>query len=408
MAKALHLFGGYGIELEYMIVHEDTREVFPVADELLKDRRGRYTNELTWGGMAWSNELVAHLIELKGARPFPALETVWQPFQEQVDTLNSRLKDLGARLLPGAVHPWMDPARDARLWPHGYTEIYSAFDRIFGCRSHGWTNLQSMHINLPFYNDEEFGRLHAAIRLLLPIMPALAASSPILDGAVTGFMDSRLEVYRANAQKIPSIAGYVIPEPIFSIKAYKQQILKQLYNDIAPHDPQRILRYEWVNARGAIARFERNTIEIRVLDVQECPMADLAIAWAVTHTLKALVAERWTPYAAQQAWAVEPLRDILLRVIRDAEQTAITDVDYMRMFGVKPSEMTAGALWQDMIEQVVPPHPVYTEALRVMIDEGPLARRILRRTGARPARADLDELLVAMMDALANGEMVRA
>ena len=41
-------------------------------------------------------------------------------------------------------------------------------------------------LNLPFSSDEEFGRLHAAIRLLLPLLPALAASSPLV------------EVYRAN------------------------------------------------------------------------------------------------------------------------------------------------------------------------------------------------------------------
>jgi hypothetical protein len=32
-----------------------------------------------------------------------------------------------------------------------------------------------------------------------------------------------------------------------------------------------VLRHEWVNARGAIARFDRSAIEIRVLDVAECP-----------------------------------------------------------------------------------------------------------------------------------------
>ena len=61
-----------------------------------------------------------------------------------------------------------------------------AFDRIFSCQGHGWANLQSMHINLPFADDAEFGRLHAAIRFLLPLLPGLTASSPVMDGAVTG------------------------------------------------------------------------------------------------------------------------------------------------------------------------------------------------------------------------------
>ena len=43
-----------------------------------------------------------------------------------------------------------------------------------------------MHVNLPFADDAQFARLHAAIRLVLPLLPALAASSPIAEGSVIG------------------------------------------------------------------------------------------------------------------------------------------------------------------------------------------------------------------------------
>ena len=56
--------------------------------------------------------------------------------------------------MPGGAHPWMDPARETRLWPHEDNEIYEAFDRIFGCTGHGWSNLQCVHLNLPFDDDE--------------------------------------------------------------------------------------------------------------------------------------------------------------------------------------------------------------------------------------------------------------
>src|SRR5690606_17301416 len=141
----------------------------------------------------------------------------------------------------------------------------------------GWANLQSVHLNLPFDGDEEFGRLHAAIRLVLPILPALAASSPLKDGHYTGLKDTRLDVYQSNQRKVPSIAGRVVPEQVFTQKDYEEQILQRNYQDIAPYDPEGILQDEWLNSRGAIARFQRNAIEIRVLDIQECPAADLAI-----------------------------------------------------------------------------------------------------------------------------------
>ncbi len=138
------------------------------------------------GAISWSNELVAHVVELKTSEPAAALAGLAQAFAEHVRRINDLLRPLGARLMPTGMHPWMDPARETRLWPHDYSEVYANFDRIFDCRGHGWSNLQSVHLNLPFADDEEFGRLHAAIRLLLPILPALAASSPIVERRTTG------------------------------------------------------------------------------------------------------------------------------------------------------------------------------------------------------------------------------
>src|SRR5690606_18371458 len=99
------------------------------------------------------------------------------------------------------------------------------FDRIFNCGGHGWANLQSVHLNLPFANDAEFGRLHTAIRLLLPLMPALAASSPLVERRMTGVLDNRLEFYRSNAKRVPSVTGLVVPEPALTRQEYEQDIL---------------------------------------------------------------------------------------------------------------------------------------------------------------------------------------
>jgi gamma-glutamyl:cysteine ligase YbdK (ATP-grasp superfamily) len=402
--QPLSLFEAVGIEIEYMIANAQTLSVSPLADELLRDDDGEYCDELEHGDIVWSNELVMHLVELKGRQPFRSLEHAWQPFQEQVGIINQRLESLDACLLPGGVHPWMDPASDARLWSRQNSEIYQAFDRIFGCRGHGWTNLQSMHINLPFSGDDEFGRLHAAIRLLLPIMPALAASSPILDSVATGLMDSRLEAYRTNAQMIPSVSGAVIPEPFFSIGEYREMILERLYRDMEPHDQAGILRYEWVNARGAIARFERNTIEIRVLDVQEHPAADLAIAWAIVHVLKALVDEQWCSCREQKAWAVEELRPIYNDVVRNADQADIANERYCAALGGPEQTVTAGSLWAQLIRRAVPVHPVYTPLLDSITTEGVLARRILRETGPAPDHVELHRLLERLALCLAQGK----
>ena len=264
----LTLFAAHGIEVEYMLVDGERLDVAPAADALLEAVAGLHTDEFENGGVAWNNELALHVIELKCNGPRPSLAGLGAEFAANVKLANDALGREGLRLMPTAMHPWMDP-NGVQLWPHGTREIYAAFDRIFSCKGHGWANLQSMQINLPFAGDEEFARLHAAVRFLLPILPGLAASSPIVDGERNGILDNRLVVYRGNCARIPSITGEVVPEPVGSIGEYHERVLEPIYRDLAPHDPEGVLRHEWVNARGAIARFDRMAIEIRVLDVQE-------------------------------------------------------------------------------------------------------------------------------------------
>ncbi|WP_304247701.1 glutamate-cysteine ligase family protein [Fibrobacter succinogenes] len=179
---------------------------------------------------------------------------------ESAQKANESLKSINAMLLPTAAHPFMDPA-EMKLWPYDCLDIYETYDRIFNCKGHGWANLQSTHINLSFNGDEEFGKLHGAIRALLPLIPAIAASSPFLDSKYCGFLDGRIETYRHNQEKIPSITGKVIPEAVFTYKDYEEQIFNRVKADIAPYDPEHLLNHFFLNSRGAIARFDRGACE---------------------------------------------------------------------------------------------------------------------------------------------------
>ncbi len=382
--RTLGLFEGVGVELEYMIVDAGSLDVLPRSDEVIRAVAREYTSEVERGALAWSNELVLHVLEIKTNGPASALTGLDDAVMEDVAEIEAILKGEGGRLMPGAAHPWMDPARETRLWPHEDNEIYQAFDRVFGCKGHGWSNLQCAHLNLPFDGDSEFGRLHAAIRLVLPIIPALAASSPVLDGRLTGLMDSRMHFYRENQKKIPSIAGQVIPEPVYTKRDYEEKILGPMYRDIAPFDSDEILRNEWLNARGAIARFDRSAIEIRIIDVQECPSADMAVLHAITCVLRALVSEKWQPLERQQRAATDALNSILVATTHTAEAAIIRDRDYLDAFGIRAREATAANVWEHLVGSVVAPSDGFADAwnraLRVILRDGPLARRIVRAT----------------------------
>lgn len=409
-APFLHLFQGYGIELEYMIVDRESLAVLPVADRILRTPRGEVVDELEAGSLCWSNELALHVVELKTNGPAPSLSGLAGLFSEHVARIQRLLEPLGGRLMPTAMHPLMDPAKETRLWPHGGRAVYEAYDRIFGCGGHGWANLQCIHVNLPFSGDEEFGRLHAAVRLLLPILPAIAASSPVVEGKVTGMLDSRLEVYRNNQRRIPSIAGRVIPEPVFTRRAYRERILTPVYRDLASHDPEGILRHEWVNSRGAIARFDRGTIEIRLPDMQECPAADLAVVALVVSAIRALVDAVHAPLSAQRMWEVEPLERILRATIRQGDSARIGDRRYLDLFGLPADGATAGELWRRLAQAAGEGFPADGEvrsACETILSEGVLARRILRALGRVPSPGRIREVYRALCACLEEGRLFR-
>ena len=375
-----NLFEAFGVELEYMIVATDTLDVLPVTDKLIEAESGSIQSEIDLGKISWSNELALHVIELKTTAPEADLTLLAGDFQQHVARINRQLAKLNpaGQLMPSAMHPWMDPFREMQLWPHEYSSVYEAYNRIFDCRGHGWANLQSVHLNLPFNGDEQFGRLHAAVRLLLPILPGLAASSPVKDGRLTGLMDSRLDVYQGNSARIPSLAGRVIPEPVFTEEDYRRKIFQRMYDDITPLDPDGVLQDEFLNSRGAIARFDRGSIEIRVIDIQECPAADLAVLQATVAVLKALCNEQWSTITSQQSLNVEPLYTILSASIRDADEALIENTEYLRLFGYHDSQCTVKQLWRYLMKQTTPNlNPDSEHALEVILSLGPLARRLV-------------------------------
>lgn len=407
-AATLGLFQGFGVEIEYMIVDTATLNVRPVADEVLRAISGAYDAEVDRGPLCWSNELMLHVIELKTNGPAPGFAGLADRFQADVAAINDLLRPLGARLLPTAMHPWMRPDTEARIWPHEYNEVFETFDRIFDCTGHGWANVQSAHLNLPFHGDDEFGRLHAAIRLLLPLLPALAASSPYAGARRMAALDYRMRLYGALTARVPSITGDVVPEPVFSEAEYREKIMARMFEDIAPHDPLHVLQLEWLNARGAIARFSRGSIEIRVIDAQECPAMDIAILALAAETLRTLVGGGWADRPAQERYPGTLLRALLDATVRDGLAAPLPDAAYADLFGADPARVgTAGELWAYLLDHaggvVDPPLRGVLRPVETILEHGNLATRILAATGGAGGVDVLRPVYARLADCLAGG-----
>jgi carboxylate-amine ligase len=283
----------------------------------------------------------------------------------------------------------MHPDTEMKLWQHNYSKIYALYNRIFDCRGHGWSNVQSMHINLPFCGDKEFEKLHAAVRILLPIIPGLSASSPIFEGKLTRFKDARMQVYKTNQKEIPEMTGIVIPEQVFSKKEYSSKIFEPINTAIKPYDSENILDHHFLNSRGAIARFDRGAIEIRVIDVQECPKADVAIAVLIIEALKLLVSEELISLEDQKKWHENNLFEIFNQVIIEAEETVITNAGYADIFDLQEG-ITVKQIWQKLYSLVKDNlSEKHRESIETLIKNGSLSTRILKTLGESPTEEEI-------------------
>lgn len=402
-----HLFEVFGIELEYMLVDSRSFKVNPIVDRLLTKKNGSLTSDVENGPVEWSNELVAHVVEMKTNGPTGDLETLDAHFAENVSEMNALLKEFGSELLPTAAHPLMIPEKEMQLWQHNYSKIYALYNRIFDCKGHGWSNVQSMHLNLPFFDDKEFEKLHAAVRLILPIIPGLSASSPVFEGKTTGFLDSRMHVYKTNQKEIPEMTGKVIPEQVFNRTDYFSRIFEPINNAIRPHDTENILDHHFLNSRGAIARFDRNAIEIRVIDIQECPKADLAVAVLIIEVLKLLVSEELVSLEDQKRWHENDLFEIFDAVIRDAEKTIIQNPKYLAMFDLE-DEANVLEIWKKLYSLVKENISIkHQKNIEFLLKNGSLAGRILAALGTNASEDNILKVYRRLGKCLAENQFFK-
>jgi len=405
----------FGVEMEFMIVDRDTLQVLPRADiPLGKDKDGNQLSDVEYDDIGLSNELVSHVLEFKCAHPKSTFDGLGKRFFHEIRRANKKLEKINAMLLPSAAHPFMDPA-EMQLWPYDCNDIYQTYDRIFNCKGHGWANLQSTHLNLSFDGDDEFGELHAAIRLLLPLIPAIAASSPYLDGKYTGFKDARIEVYRHNQDKVPEIAGLVIPEKAYTYDEYNTQIFDKVKKAIAPYDPEHLLNHFFLNSRGAIARFDRGAIEIRLVDIQECPNADIAIVEMEVATLKAIasgkLANKNAPHTMNEYreflrdFDTERLATLLTATTRDAEDTIIEWPEFLAVFGMS-GKCTAGELWKHVFDAVKGDlTEVSYNVMEQMLARGTLSSTLYRALGDAPSHENFVTEYKKLANCLAHNRL---
>jgi len=275
-----------GPEHEFSLVGEDLR-ARPIVDKVLKTLAGRIVNNICNEGVCFGKELQTHVSEVKASIPFESPTCFEGTIQNAVTSLEEFIqKRFGARLLGTGMHPFILPS-ETRIWKHRDRRIYDALGQIFNMNQHGWLNIQSFQLNLPYRNETDGIRLHNLMVNLVPYLPAISASSPIYESRVGRFRDNRLHFYGASQREIPSITGDVVPEYVASFEEYQRRIISVYTSELKRAGAQALLlEKEWINSRGAIFRFDRKAIEIRVMDEQECVKMDVALSCFIRAVLR--------------------------------------------------------------------------------------------------------------------------
>ena len=324
----------------------------PVSDQIIKKICGRVENEILFGDVKLGKELQKTVLEIIPRRPEHDLAPLEQQIYSGIRNFSYIFRDTYL-LLGLGMHPTLTLDQTA-VWDHDEGNFYEMYDRLFNIRQHGWLNIQALQINLSYRREEEMVQLYNRIRALLPYLVAVTASSPMVEGRLTGSADNRLIFYKENQEKIPCICNRIISEQIEDTAHY-HAMQEEVFSELKARGAG-ILCEEWVNSGGVIIRFSRKCIEIKALDEQECVRSDMAVCAFI----RALVRCNKLPVNAS--------REELLFLLDDAirEGTA----------GLKPDlEQLYACAWQYATDD----ERIYLPVIRDRIEHGSLAEQMRNR-----------------------------
>ena len=358
-------------------------------DKVIKDFHGRIVNFVELPHFTFGKELQLHVMEIKANAPFRSPELFEENMQSAVAILLDFLsKKHHAYLLGTGMHPLLS-LEETSIWPHRHRKIYQEYSKIFNLKQHGWLNIQSFHLNIPYSKEEKGIPLHNLLAGLCAYLPAISASSPIFEGTIGPNVDNRLYFYKINQREIPSITGDVVPEPVSSFDQYRKDIIGQYSQDLAKAGAGKpILFKEWVNSRGVIFRFDRSALEVRVIDEQECVKSDVALSCFIRAALRGLLAER-----------AEPLSHQLL--VRDFNSVMANGLNAKVLH---PKGETARQVCQHFfnlaLENAEEDEKKYLWIVKKRIEDGNLSELIQTRVLKRAQKADLKEAILGIYSTL--------
>lgn len=345
--------------------------------------------------LSWKPGAAAHLVVLRSEHALADLPAAHAAMHAAVLRASSVLAQRGLRLLPGGAHPVLA----------GSTSTQPRFP---GADHAGWINNQSLIVRLPF-TDDDFAKALAAVRVLLPILPALSAASPFSEGRTGASPDMRLVHQGQRFSAWPALAGPLMPEAVFTRDEYYPTVFTPIVRALADAGLHETVDVTAMDTRLATVSFDPDFIELSVLDGQESIGANIAIAELMAAVLRKLCNGRWISTYVQRAWDASDLADVLKSVLRDGPRAVIDNQQYLRTFGSDASTLSAAQLWEHIVAQVGKQLSARCrDHAALILREGDLAQRMVKSVGSSPTSATLATLCDGLHTSLLQDTVFRA
>jgi carboxylate-amine ligase len=242
-----------GVEEEFSILDPHTLELLPRFEEL---RDAAQADRLLAEGI--TGELISSEIEI--------ISGVGADLHDALARQRERRKRLfalagahGVALGATGTHPWAD----YREQPIIDTEHYRRVEE--GLKYVAWrNNTFSLHVHLGVRGIDRAVRVCDRLRPVLPLLLALSANSPYLDGLDTGLHSARTQSF---TKSFPRCG---VPDPFGGWRAYREYIefLRDTHSIVE-------FTQVWWSVRP---HFSFGTVEVRICDAQATAQESEALA----------------------------------------------------------------------------------------------------------------------------------
>ena len=276
-----------GPEHEFCLVDSELKPL-PIVEEVINEYYTKLASFLYLPNSAFRKEFPSQIVELKARKPFKSPELLEETMQKAIlSFLDFLKKKYDAQLLGTGMHPLLG-LEETSVREHDI--IAQELGKVFPLKRHGWLNIQSFQINLPYSSEQEAVTLYNMLAQLCTYLPAISAASPICEGQLTPYDDFRLVSYKSKSVEFPSVTGDVIPEYISSFSQFEKEVSDVYSRDLTNAGVSVGDFEEYVNQRGLVFKFKRNALEVRVIDEQECIRSDVALSCFVRSAIRGLTA----------------------------------------------------------------------------------------------------------------------